>query len=57
MANKEKIMSNDCEHLHELCNEMKRFRYQELTNVPRNGVYVFFEEGEKSAGKGCVYKS
>jgi len=39
-------MSKTCEELHRLCNGMRQYRFEDLRDVPANGVYVFFEDGE-----------
>lgn len=43
-------MNENCRKLHELTNSMKRFRFtfeNEIEKIPKNGVYIVFEEGEK----------
>lgn len=42
-------MSNECEKLHKIFNNMKRisFPFQEK-ELPRNGIYILFEKGEKA---------
>ena len=43
-------MSDFCKWLHEKCSKMEHFSYSDIKNIPNNGVYVFFEEGEKAYG-------
>ncbi|GHV12155.1 hypothetical protein FACS189491_04620 [Spirochaetia bacterium] len=43
-------MSKECNDLHQLCASMKRYTYENRKEVPLNGVYVFFEEGEHAHG-------
>lgn len=41
-------MSVECSSLHLLFNNLKRFRYPiDVSQIPLNGLYVLFEEGEK----------
>jgi hypothetical protein len=48
-------MSNDCEHLHELCNGMKRFHYGD--RVPQlNGIEFAFEVGETAHGRDRIVR-
>lgn len=41
-------MSDMCNKIHQLFNEMKRFHYED--KIPENGIYVLFEKGEKAHG-------
>ena len=43
-------MTDLCDALHGLFNSMQRFRFpfaQEIASIPRNGIYILFEQGER----------
>jgi len=44
-------MSQKCEQLHILFNSMNRLRFPfNEKNIPKNGIYILFEKGEKAHG-------
>jgi len=44
-------MSKECEKLHKLFNNLKRFNFPfEEEEIPLNGIYILFENGEKAHG-------
>ncbi len=45
-------MSEECDKIHQWANSLKRFRFPfKDEEIPKNGVYILFEEGEFSHGK------
>ena len=50
-------MSNDCGALHEILNEGLRFQYPfDTTDMPLNGLYVLFEDGEEGHGRNRIVR-
>jgi len=44
-------MNKICESLHELFNKLKRYNFPfDINQIPKNGIYVLFEKGEKAHG-------
>ncbi len=44
-------MSSQCEEIHNIFNSMKRFSFPfDEETIPKNGIYVLFEKGEKAHG-------
>ena len=42
-------MSDLCHRLHQLVNGMERFRFPfDESRIPRNGIYILFEAGERA---------
>ena len=50
-------MSDVCEELHRICNEISRFTFPfECGYMPRNGIYVLFESGERAHGSDRIVR-
>ena len=50
-------MSEECNAIHKLFNEMKRFHFPfNEKEIPPNGIYVFFEKGEKAHGNDRIVR-
>ena len=43
-------MTAACQYLHESLSRLPRFKRENLANVPKNGIYILFEVGEKAHG-------
>src|SRR3970282_1500042 len=46
-------MRDKCEIIHQWFNSLRRFRFpfdQALVSIPKNGIYIIFEKGEKFKG-------
>jgi len=44
-------MDNYCHVLHELCSKLHEYKYPfEKSDIPKNGIYIMFEKGEKAHG-------
>ena len=50
-------MSEICNELHQLFNNLERFRFPlDENKIPLNGIYVLFEAGEKAHGKDRIVR-
>ena len=43
-------MSGSCQYLHETLSRLPRLKREALINVPKNGIYILFENGEEAHG-------
>jgi hypothetical protein len=50
-------MSKECEELHKIFNNMKRLSFPfDNKDIPKNGIYVLFEKGEKAHGEDRIVR-
>lgn len=43
-------MTEACQHLHDVLSRRPRLKREDLAQVPKNGIYILFEEGEEAHG-------
>ena len=44
-------MTDACQHLHDRLSRLPRLKREDLAKVPKNGIYVLFENGEQAHGR------
>lgn len=50
-------MSKNCEELHKIFNNAKRYEFPfDEKNIPKNGIYILFEKGEKAHDKDRIVR-
>jgi len=43
-------MTEACQYLHDMLSHLPRLKREDLAQVPKNGIYILFENGEKGHG-------
>lgn len=43
-------MTETCQYLHEALSRLPRYRREDLAKLPKNGIYILFENGENAHG-------